>query len=196
MRLRPVIALMVLLALLAAACGSSSGDRTVGAVESDDDGRPSGFVSCELSDDPGPDGEELERIDASPAEDVPSALDNRTEESFPDPLVDLGRIISGGPPPDGIPSIDEPKFVPVAGASHVADCEPVVVLELDGQARAYPIAIMTRHEIVNDILGDVPVAVTFCPLCNSAIVFERTVDDQVFRFGVSGLLRNLSLIHI
>ncbi|MGQ9851612.1 MAG: DUF3179 domain-containing (seleno)protein [Aggregatilineaceae bacterium] len=71
---------------------------------------------------------------------------------------------------------------------------PVVAVSVNGSARAYPLAIMTRHEIVNDTLGGVPVAVTFCPLCNSAIVFERTVEGQVLRFGVSGLLRNSDLI--
>jgi hypothetical protein len=105
------------------------------------------------------------------------------------------EIISGGVPRDGIPPIDNPEFDPVDTARDwLQPQSPVVAFSLNGIARAYPLAIMTRHEIVNDIVEGEPVAVTFCPLCNSAIVFERTVDDQVFRFGVSGLLRNSDLI--
>lgn len=104
-------------------------------------------------------------------------------------------IISGGVPRDGIPPIDNPAFDPVDVARDwLQPQSPVVAFSLNGIARAYPLAIMTRHEIVNDVVGGEPVAVTFCPLCNSAIVFERTVDDQVFRFGVSGLLRHSDLI--
>jgi hypothetical protein len=105
------------------------------------------------------------------------------------------EIISGGVPRDGIPPIDNPEFDPVdAARDWLQPQSPVVAFNLNGIARAYPLAIMTRHEIVNDVVDGEPVAVTFCPLCNSAIVFERTVDDQVFRFGVSGLLRNSDLI--
>ena len=105
------------------------------------------------------------------------------------------QIISGGVPRDGIPPIDNPEFDSVDVAwDWLQPQSPVVAVSLNGSARAYPLAIMTRHEIVNDVLGGVPVAVTFCPLCNSAIVFERTVDGEVLRFGVSGLLRNSDLI--
>lgn len=105
------------------------------------------------------------------------------------------QIISGGVPRDGIPPIDNPTFDTVAVAQEwLQPQSPVVAVNINGSARAYPLAIMTRHEIVNDILGGVPIAVTFCPLCNSAIVFERTVEGQVLRFGVSGLLRNSDLI--
>lgn len=104
-------------------------------------------------------------------------------------------ILSGGPPRDGIPSIDDPQFVSVAAAeAWLADVEPVVVVEINGDARAYPLQILTWHEIVNDTVGDLPVVVTFCPLCNSAITFERIVDGEAVEFGVSGLLRNSDLI--
>ena len=107
----------------------------------------------------------------------------------------FAQIISGGVPRDGIPPIDNPTFDTVAVAQEwLQPQSPVIAVSINGSARAYPLAIMTRHEIVNDILGGVPVAVTFCPLCNSAIVFERTVEGQVLRFGVSGLLRNSDLI--
>ena len=105
------------------------------------------------------------------------------------------EILSGGVPRDGIPPIDNPTFESIAEASTwLQPQSPVIAFALEGVARAYPLAILTRHEIVNDIVADVPVAVTFCPLCNSAVVFERTVAGQVLRFGVSGLLRNSDLI--
>ncbi|HFC11769.1 MAG TPA: DUF3179 domain-containing protein, partial [Anaerolineae bacterium] len=109
--------------------------------------------------------------------------------------IDFDEILSGGPPRDGIPSIDEPKFIDSAEADEwLADNEPVIALEINGDARAYPLQIITWHEIVNDTVGDTPVIVTFCPLCNSAIVFERIVNGEPTEFGVSGLLRNSDLI--
>jgi hypothetical protein len=109
--------------------------------------------------------------------------------------VELDEIISGGPPRDGIPSIDDPRFVTRADAGGwLADKEPVIALELGGDARAYPLQILTWHEIVNDKVGDVPVAVTFCPLCNSALAFDRRMNGQVLEFGTSGLLRNSDLV--
>jgi hypothetical protein len=109
--------------------------------------------------------------------------------------IDYQEILSGGPPRDGIPSIDDPQFIDqAAAAAWLADNEPVISLEIDGDARAYPLQVITWHEIVNDTVGDVPVVVTFCPLCNSALVFDRRFQDQVFEFGVSGLLRNSDLI--
>ena len=105
------------------------------------------------------------------------------------------EIISGGVGRDGIPPIDNPQFDDLETAdAWLQDYSPVIALEIDGVARAYPLAILTRHEIANDIVGGVPVAVTFCPLCNSAIVFDRRVDGEDLRFGVSGLLRHSDLI--
>jgi hypothetical protein len=109
--------------------------------------------------------------------------------------VSFSDILSGGVPRDGIPPIDNPEFGFAKNEpSYMRDDEPVIALEIDGQAKAYPLLIMTRHEIVNDTLAGVPVAVTYCPLCNSAIVFDRRVSKQVLDFGVSGLLRNSDLI--
>lgn len=105
------------------------------------------------------------------------------------------EIMSGGVGRDGIPPIDHPQFDDLATANlWLQPASPVIALEIDGVARAYPLAILTRHEIANDVINDVPVAVTFCPLCNSAIVFDRRVDGEALRFGVSGLLRNSDLI--
>ena len=98
-------------------------------------------------------------------------------------------------PRDNIPSIDSPKFLtPTDASAWLKDVEPVVSLEINGAARAYPLQILTWHEIVNDVFGDVPVAVTFCPLCNSAIAFDRRLDGEKLEFGVSGNLRNSDLI--
>jgi len=96
---------------------------------------------------------------------------------FSQATVDLGEVLSGGPPRDGIPSIDDPAFVPVSEAA-LAKREPVIALEIDGDARAYPLSVMTFHEIVNDRFGDRPVLVTYCPLCNAAIVFDARVDGR------------------
>ena len=109
--------------------------------------------------------------------------------------VDYGEIFSGGVGRDGIPPIDNPSFVTVQEADGwLGDKEPVVLVEVNGEAKAYPIQILTWHEIVNDEIGGVPVSVTFCPLCNSAIAFDRRFEGAVLDFGVSGNLRNSDLI--
>ena len=107
----------------------------------------------------------------------------------------FGEIISGGVGRDGIPPIDNPAFDDFATADlWLEAASPVIAVDVEGIARAYPLAILTRHEIANDTISELPIAVTFCPLCNSAIVFDRRVDDSTLRFGVSGLLRNSDLI--
>jgi hypothetical protein len=107
--------------------------------------------------------------------------------------VPLDEIISGGPPRDGIPSIDAPAFVPAAEAG-LADNEPVIGLVIEGDARAYPLRILIWHEIVNDVVGGVPVAVTYCPLCNTGLVFDRRVGERVLEFGTTGKLRHSDLV--
>ena len=109
--------------------------------------------------------------------------------------VPYSEIFSGGVPRDGIPPIDNPQFVSIDEADQwLEDQEPVFVVTVNEETRAYPLQIMTWHEIVNDEVGGVPVAVTFCPLCNSAITFDRRLDGTVYDFGVSGKLRNSDLI--
>lgn len=109
--------------------------------------------------------------------------------------VPYAEIFSGGVPRDGIPPLDNPQFTTVADADEWLEAqEPVIAFERNGDAKAYPLQILTWHEIVNDTVGGVPVVATFCPLCNSAIVFERTLDGVVYDFGVSGKLRNSDLI--
>ena len=109
--------------------------------------------------------------------------------------IDFAEVFSGGVPRDGIPPLDTPRFEGVAPAdAWLDDVQPVVFFEHQGEAKAYPLAILTWHEIVNDTVGGAPVAITFCPLCNSAIAFDRRLAGTVFDFGVSGLLRNSDLI--
>jgi len=109
--------------------------------------------------------------------------------------IDLSEIMSGGPPKDGIPSIDKPRFARLAEVSGLlADTEPVVGLIMNGKARAYPLRILTWHEIVNDELAGVPVTITYCPLCNSAIAFDRRLDGKVLDFGTTGKLRNSDMV--
>lgn len=113
---------------------------------------------------------------------------------FSEALVDPGEIISGGVGRDGIPPVYDPAFEPQAGVTWLEASEPVISLEVEGVARAYPLQILTLHEIVNDRIGGIPVAVTYCPLCNAAIVFDRRLGGQTLTLGVSGLLRNSDLI--
>ncbi|MFQ5625479.1 MAG: DUF3179 domain-containing protein [Methyloligellaceae bacterium] len=108
--------------------------------------------------------------------------------------IDFGEILSGGPPKDGIPSIDNPKFVAQKEVSNLGGTEPVIGLEINGDARAYPLRILIWHEIVNDKIGGTPVTVTYCPLCNSAIVFDRRLDGRLLDFGTTGKLRNSDLV--
>jgi hypothetical protein len=134
------------------------------------------------------------QVAPSPREGVPSALDDPRAPGLPKPLVDPSALRSGGPPPDGIPAIDSPRFERATDVDWLDEREPVLALELDGETRAYPVRILVWHEIVNDTLDGVPVAVTYCPLCNSAIAFDRRVGDRVVDFGTSGLLYRSDLV--
>ena len=113
---------------------------------------------------------------------------------FEQTSVDFRDIISGGPPKDGIPAIDNPRFLPIAEIEGLAETEPVMGLIVNGVAKAYPLSILMWHEIVNDEIGGVPVTVTFCPLCNTTIVFDRRVNGQVLDFGTTGKLRFSDLV--
>ena len=129
------------------------------------------------------------------------------ETDFSKHTVPLSEIRSGGPPPDGIPPIDEPSFVTMDEASDwLVGNEPVIavgVLDPNGtpasKGRAYPIQILIWHEIVNDTVDDVPMLISFCPLCNTSIVFDRRLepnepDARVYDFGTTGNLRHSDLV--
>ena len=109
-------------------------------------------------------------------------------------LIPLDRIKGGGPPKDGIPSIDNPVFTDIQGSQFMSDSDTVIGLEIDGEAKAYPIFILVWHEIVNDRVGDTPVSVTYCPLCYTNQVFERIINNQEVEFGTSGKLYNSNLL--
>ncbi len=102
--------------------------------------------------------------------------------------IPVRAIQRGGPPRDGIPSIDDPKFIPPVRANFMREDDIVLSVTRNGVTRAYPFRILVWHEIVNDIIGDHHLAVTYCPLCGTGMVFNRKVGDQVLTFGVSGLL--------
>lgn len=130
-----------------------------------------------------------------PDESPPPGATFEFKTDFGKHSVPYSDILSGGPHKDGVPAIDDPKFVTVAEAdAWLKPVEPVIFLQIGDDARAYPIQIFMWHEIVNDTAGDVPIVITFCPLCNTAIAFERTVNGQVLDFGTTGRLRYSNLI--
>lgn len=109
-------------------------------------------------------------------------------------IVPLDKIRSGGPPPDGIPSIDAPKFIKASDADFVSGEDMIIGVRYNGETKAYPLFIMTWHEIVNDYFGNTPVAITYCPLCFTNQVFERTIDGKEVEFGTSGKIYNSNLV--
>jgi len=114
---------------------------------------------------------------------------------FTKSLIKLSEIQHGGPPKDGIPAIDRPHFDTASQARDwLSPQEPVIVLRLSGRARAYPLQILMYHEIVNDVVAGMPVAVTFCPLCNASLVFDRRVGNRILDFGTTGRLRKSDLV--
>ena len=104
------------------------------------------------------------------------------------------EVFKGGPPRDGIPSIDNPRFVKPAASTQLNDSDLVLGISLNGISKAYPLPIMNWHEIVNDFFDDLPVVVTFCPLCGSGMAFESRMDGRPLTFGVSGLLYNSDVL--
>ncbi len=204
-----------MVAFVAAACGGSSDQSAppepAGATTSSGETAPDDAVEPR---EPAPPQEATEAAGtpapAPTAADTPSGREIIITPNFEDELrvgtngwstdfsrhtVDLGSFLSGGPGKDGIPALDAPDFVTVEEASAYLEArEPVIEIELDGEARAYPIRVLTWHEIVNDSIGGLPVSVTFCPLCNAAIAFDRRLGDRVLDFGTTGNLRNSDLV--
>jgi hypothetical protein len=195
---------LVVLAIVVYAVAISSRDDTTLAASVEE---PAPVVEA---DEPAVEGQ-VSQTDVEVAEPaVPQEVAILTEDDRPSRLraatsgwatnwnkhtINYNELLSGGPPRDGIPSIDDPQFIsPDAAGEWLADNEPVIALEIGDEARAYPLQILTWHEIVNDVVADVPVAVTFCPLCNSAITFDRRLDGETYEFGTSGLLRHSDLV--
>ena len=199
-------ALAIGLTMTAVACGgSSTADGDPAVVPSDssadpttspdaDDPGPTSDVSAQgdsttITADPTQDGTELSLALSQATEPWPTDWANRTVG-----LDEFQLGIAAVDPRDRIPPIDEPAFEAIDAADWLDDREPGALLQFSDETRFYPLSILTRHEIVNDRFGDVPVVVTFCPLCNTAISFDARVDGQTLRFGVSGLLRNSDLV--
>ncbi|MDE0196038.1 MAG: DUF3179 domain-containing protein [bacterium] len=188
-----VLVLLGALAILAGACGGSEDAAP-------DPTTTTRFVpEAPETDEPPPnaDGEVLPGRaplpDSSGREAVPSALADRFWPGFA-ALIPPDQIRSGGPPPDGIPALDEPVLAPTAEIDFLADSEAVLALEIDGDSRAYPLQIMTWHELVNDTVGGVPVTISYCPLCNSSVAYDRNAAGRVLDFGTSGMLYQSSLV--
>jgi hypothetical protein len=121
-----------------------------------------------------------------------SNLIARAEEKH---IVPLDQIVSGGPPPDGIPSIDSPVFITTdEGDKFLTASDKVVGININGDIRTYPLQILVWHEIVNDNIGGLPVTITYCPLCFTNQVFSRTVNNTILEFGTSGKLYNSNLV--
>jgi hypothetical protein len=111
-------------------------------------------------------------------------------------LIPLTEIRSGGPPKDGIPSIDTPQFTGSDTWNELGfnGDNLVIGIEVNGVRRAYPFQILAWHEIVNDVIDGKPVLITYCPLCGTGIAFEREIDGEPVQFGVSGQLYNSDLL--
>lgn len=133
-------------------------------------------------------GEAVRNMDKDTAV-VPVHASDEVFEEIPD-----SEILSGGPGKDGIPSIDEPKFVTAEKASFVDGDEFGIGLVVNGEARFYPFQVLVWHEIVNDTVAGIPLAVTYCPLCRTGVTYERRVRGEAVEFGVSGMLWKSNLL--
>jgi hypothetical protein len=187
----PSLIVLVLTALVSASCSSdrkpARDPSTVLEREVEAESSPDRAASRELS------GKSPLLIEGDEPPPAGAASSFRTD--FTKRTISYSEVLSGGPPKDGIPAIDAPRFVDVAEADQwLAAVEPVVLVRVGDESRAYPIQILMWHEIVNDSLGGIPLLVTFCPLCNTAIAFEREFDGQVLDFGTTGRLRFSNLI--
>ncbi len=211
---RPVMAIVISVAVVAliAGCGADSTADGTATGEAPGVQGPGGTRAAPTTQDPGATTSPTEGVTSpapavleplvEPDPDYERALERARfntsywrDTDFSRYTVPLNEFRSGGPPPDRIPPIDNPKFVtPNEANFHLDNEEPVMAFELDGEARAYPLQIMIFHEIVNDVVAGVPVVITYCPLCNSAIAFERTLEGVVLDFGTTGNLRNSDLV--
>jgi hypothetical protein len=176
------------LALLAAACSGSTTTPGVAPVDES--------TATTLEDYPDAVTRWLRRMASEPRPVEPSALPPRhlDAETFPVSLVPRDEILWGGVAPDAIPAIDDPVFEPVSSVDWLNDREAVLVLQLEGEPRAYPIQVLMWHEIVNDEVDGRPVAVTYCPLCNSGVALDRRVEGRTLDFGTSGSLYLSALV--
>ncbi|QDU52272.1 hypothetical protein Pan110_46460 [Gimesia panareensis] len=118
----------------------------------------------------------------------------RQEFDFSNSVIPPGEIQHGGPPKDGIPALSNPEFLTISDAEYLKPDDRVISVMAGKEARAYPLKILNYHEIVNDRIGETPIAVTYCPLCDSSVVFDRRTTAGEREFGVSGLLFNSNVL--
>lgn len=204
---RRLAALAVTFAVAASACAGSSSDSARSGADDQDERGDVELVSPTETDRPfdltggaTSSTEGVTEVDGDPRAELISDVRDATEQWETDwsrRTVDPGEFLAGiqaVDPRDRIPPIDTPRFEPIEAAGWLEEREPGALVQFNDEVRFYPLSILTRHEIVNDRYGDIPVAVTFCPLCNTALTFDRRVDGEVLRFGVSGLLRRSDLV--
>lgn len=135
----------------------------------------------------------LTQLDESPTQNESQSPFPEFKTNFANTSVDLKSILDGGPGKDGIPAIKAPKFVQINQAK-IQDDTMGILVEVNNERRFYPYNILAWHEVVNDQIGGEKVAITFCPLCGSALVFSRQIGDEIVEFGVSGLLYESNLL--
>jgi hypothetical protein len=195
-------ALLLLLAAIAPTV-SAGGSGESSATESPGQAAPAEPVSGNVPDTPPVPAEELPQQHLG--QGAPGRAGAEFTTDFSRATVSFEDILSGGPPRDGIPSIDEPRFVSLRDARDwLSPREPVIVVTArsagsdgsngSGETRIYPLQILTWHEIVNDTIAGIPVAVTYCPLCNTGVSFRRDPGGHVLDFGTTGRLRFSNLI--
>jgi len=190
--MRRILPALAVTALLAAACAAPSGTDEAAPPDAS-----SASGETEAGDDAGASSDAVIRTESVGCEEGEFFWE--VDGCEPATSIDLDRLLAGGPPPDGIPPIDDPVFESIDDAAEwLEDESPVMVVDVDDDVRAYPLAILTWHEIVNDVVGGEPLVVTYCPLCNSALVFERTLDtpdgEVELDFGTSGRLYQSNLV--
>lgn len=203
-----ILVLGLVFGVLLVACGDSAGkatspvlvqDYTVATATSvapaSVESAPASTATAPTSTPHSPPATTTSQATLLPKEPPPAGAEAEFRTDFSRHSVPYDQILSGGVPKDGIPAIDTPAFVSVNEAdAWLEPMEPVVRVAVGDDVRAYPIQVLMWHEIVNDTVGNTPLLVSFCPLCNTAIVFERTVAGQVYDFGTTGRLRYSNLV--
>jgi hypothetical protein len=171
-------------------CFTTAPDEAVAPPEQFDDAMLSSFRDINGSTEP-PVPDEAPPLESTAEQ---AFLNERLKTDTSQTEIDLSLVLDGGPGKNGIPAIGNPQFVSIEQADFVADDEYGIFLELNGEQYFYPYPILYWHEIVNQTIGETPVAVTFCPLCGSAIVYDRRIGERTLFFGVSGKLYESNLL--
>jgi hypothetical protein len=192
MQVRKIVGMILFTGFFLSACASAA---DVNRQPDLDNSSIQDATSLPSVDDSQPTQEAIPTLPLLEDEPPPRGAEREFSTDFSKRTVSYREILSGGPPKDGIPAIDAPQFIDVSEAdAWLNDVEPVVLVEVGDDARAYPIQILMWHEIVNDTVGGLPLVVTFCPLCNTDIILERTYQGQLLDFGTTGRLRFSNLI--